>query len=236
VERRQLGEGGRALRGSELKMRRRRVLAGAAIAAVVGLGAAVAWAAPATIVGQGNDTFNAAAYSHDGGTVAQLTVTGSSHNATANANGPDGKALFRSNTISGGNTPVNGTQYLSAGSYPFICTIHPTTMQATLNVSGTGLPRPTVDLAVTSRKLSKVLKKGKLAVKATTTGNPAVALRAALGKRTIATGTVPAGGTTAAMKLSKAGKQALRGKDKATVKVTGSIDFGAPDTAKAKLK
>jgi plastocyanin len=212
------------------------MLAGAAIAAVLGLGAAIAWAAPANIVGTGGDVFTPTSYTHEGGTLAQLTVTGSTHNATANANGPDGKALFRSSTISGGTTPVNGTQYLNAGSYPFICTIHPTTMQATLNVTGTGLPRPTVDLAVTSRKLSKVLKKGKLAVKATTTGNPAVALRAALGKRTIATGTVPAGGTTAAMKLSKAGKQALRGKDKATVKVTGSIDFGAPDTAKAKLK
>ncbi|MGH2983516.1 MAG: cupredoxin domain-containing protein [Solirubrobacterales bacterium] len=216
--------------------RRRAVLAGAASVAVVGVGAAVAWGAPANIVGQADNTFNASAYSHDGGTVAQLVVGGSTHNATASATGPDGKALFRSNTISSGNTPVNGTQYLSAGSYPFICTIHPTTMQATLNVTGTGLPRPTVDLAVTSRKLAKVLKKGKLAVKATTTGAPEVALTAALGKRTIATGTVPAGGTTAALKLTKPGRQALAGKDKATVKVTGSIDFGAPDTVKAKLK
>jgi hypothetical protein len=91
---------------------------------------------------------------------------------------------------------VNGTQYLSAGSYPFICTIHPSTMQATLNVIGTGLPRPTVDVAVSSRKLAKVLKKGKLAVKATTTGSPEVKLTAALGKRTIGSGTIPAGGTT----------------------------------------
>jgi plastocyanin len=218
-------------------MRRRRgAVAGAAGAAVLlGLWAAVAWAAPATIVGDGNNSFNAPSYAHDGGTVAQLTVTGSNHNVTANANGPDGKALFRSNTITGGSTPVNGTQYVSAGSYPFICTIHPN-MQATLNVTGSGLPRPTVDVAVSSRKLAKVLKKGKLAVKVTTTGAPEVALKAALGKRTIATGTVPAGGTTAALKLTKAGKRALAGKEKATVNVTGSIDFGAPDTAKAKLK
>ena len=215
---------------------RRAVLAGAACAALLGLGAAVAWAAPATIVGESANTFDAASYAHDGGTISQLSVTGGSHNVTANGNGPDGKALFRSNTISGGTTPVNGTQYLSAGSYPFICTIHPTTMQATLNVTGTGLPRPTVDVTVSSRKLSKVLKKGKLAVKATTTGNPEVALTAALGKRTIATGTVPPGGTTAALKLTKSGRQALAGKDKATVKVTGSIDFGAPDTVKSKLK
>lgn len=218
-------------------MRRRRgVLAGAAVAAALGVGAAVAWAAPATIVGDGANAFDAGIYAHEGGTVAQLTVTGSNHNVTAGANGPDGKALFRSNTITGGSTPVNGTQYVSAGSYAFICTIHPDTMKATLNVTGSGLPRPTVDVAVSSRKLAKVLKKGKLAVKVATTGAPEVALKAALGKRTIATGTVPAGGTTAALKLTKSGRQALAGKDKATVRVTGAIDFGAPDTAKAKLK
>jgi plastocyanin len=215
---------------------RRGALAGAASAAVLGVGAAVAWAAPAAIEGTGANTFNASSYAHDGGTVAQLTVTGSSHNVTAYANGPDGKTLFRSGTISGGTTPVNGTQYLSAGSYSFFCSIHPDTMQATLNVTGTGLPRPTVDVAVSSRKLSKVLKKGKLAVKVATTGAPEVALAAVLGKRTIATGTVRAGGTTAALKLTKSGRQALAGRDKATVRVTGSIEFGAPDTAKAKLK
>jgi plastocyanin len=217
-------------------MRRRRgVLAGAASAALLGLGAAVAWAAPAAIVGQADNTFSQASYSHDGGTVARLTVGGGTHNATANANGPDGKALFRSATVSSGNTPVDGTQYLNAGSYPFICTIHPTTMQATLNVTGTGLPRPTVDLAITSRKLAKVVKKGKLQVKVTTTGAPEVALSAALGKRSIATGTARAGATSAVLKLTKSGRQALAGKAKATVKVTGSIDFGAPDTAKRKL-
>jgi plastocyanin len=215
---------------------RRGALAGAASAAVLGVGAAVAWAAPAAIEGTGANTFNASSYAHDGGTVAQLTVTGSSHNVTAYANGPDGKTLFRSGTISSGTTPVNGTQYLSAGSYSFFCSIHPDTMQATLNVTGTGLPRPTVDVAVSSRKLSKVLKKGKLAVKVATTGAPEVALAAVLGKRTIATGTVRAGGTTAALKLTKSGRHALAGRDKATVRVTGSIEFGAPDTAKAKLK
>jgi plastocyanin len=218
-------------------MRRRRgALAAAGVTAVLGLGAAVAWAAPATIVGNAGNSFDAASYAHDGGTIAQLTVTGSNHNAIAIANGPDGKPLFRSNTINGGSTAVNGTQYLNAGSYQFICTIHPDTMQATLNVTGTGLPLPTVDVTVNSRKLSKVLRKGKLAVKVRTTGAPVVALAAALGKRTIATGSVPAGGTSAALKLTKAGRQALEGKAKATVKVTGSIDFGFPDTAKAKLK
>jgi plastocyanin len=224
------------LGSKRLGRRRRAGLIGAAAALVLGMGAAVAWAAPATIVGQADNTFNQSSYSHDGGTVAQLTVGGGTHNATANATGPDGKALFRSATVSSGNTPVDGTQYLNAGSYSFICTIHPTTMQATLSVTGTGLPRPTVDVAVTSRKLAKVVKKGKIAVRATTTGSPEVDLTAALGKRMIGKGTIPAGGTTGAVKLTKSGKQALRGREKATIKVTGSIDFGAPDARKAKLK
>ena len=53
-------------------------------------------------------------------------MTGSTHNVTAHQNGPDGKALFRSPTISGGTVGVNGTQYLSAGDYTFFCTVHPT--------------------------------------------------------------------------------------------------------------
>jgi plastocyanin len=211
-------------------------LVAAASAAILGGTAAIAWGAPASIVGQGNDTFDAGAYSHDGGTVAQLTVTGSTHNVTANGTGPDGQPLFRSNTISSGATPVNGTQFVPAGSYPFICTIHPTTMQATLNVSGSPQARPTVDITVTSRKLEKVAKKGKLAVRATTTGNPEVDLVAMLGKKQIGTGTIAPGGTKGTVKLTKSGRQRLGAKEKATVKVTGSIDFGSPDTAKRKLK
>src|SRR5436190_5362230 len=113
------------------------VVAFAAIGVMVCAGIALA---SAPIVGKADNTYNSPSYTIDQGEVAQLQVEGSSHNATANQPGPDGKALFRSPTISGGAAGVDGTQYLTAGNYTFFCTIHPTTMQATLHVSGNGTP------------------------------------------------------------------------------------------------
>ena len=68
-------------------------------------------------------------------------------------------------------TPVDGTQFLSAGDYTFFCTIHPSTMQATLHVAGAGAPlaRPSATVSLRTRTISKALKKGFLVgVNATT--------------------------------------------------------------------
>src|SRR5689334_13849843 len=94
----------------------------------------------APIVAQPDNTYSAPSYTINQGEVATLQVTGSDHNATATQKGPDGMALFRSPTITGGQTQVNGTQYLTGGTYTFFCTVHPQTMQATLVVSGAGTP------------------------------------------------------------------------------------------------
>jgi len=45
-----------------------------------------------------------------------------------------------------------------------------------------------------------------------------------------------AGKQFSVVKLSKAGKNKLRTKSKATVTVTGSVPFGSPASAKGKLK
>ena len=71
------------------------LVAGLVVAGVLFAGG-IAFAASQTIVGQGDNTFSAATYTTDQGEVVQLNVTGSSHNATARQNGPDGQALFRS--------------------------------------------------------------------------------------------------------------------------------------------
>jgi plastocyanin len=202
----------------------------------------VALAASETIVGGSDNQFSAATYTTDQGEVVQLQVTGSSHNATASGTGPDGKALFRSSTISGGNTPVNGTQYLTAGDYPFICTVHPTTMQATLHVTGNGTPqpRPNLTLKLLTTKISKALKKGKLLVGITASSKgDNVSLQAKLGKATLAKAdglTVASGQSSTVLKLTKAGKSKLRGRAKVTILLQGSVDFGAPSSAKGKLK
>ena len=73
----------------------------AAVAAIAAMAyAGIALAAGSTIVGDGNNFYVDGPYTIDQGKVAQLQVTGSDHNATANQNGPDGKSLFRSPTIS----------------------------------------------------------------------------------------------------------------------------------------
>jgi plastocyanin len=209
------------------------------VAAAALLAAGFAFGA-APIVGKADNTYSAPTYTINQGDVAQLQVLGSSHNATAHPAGPDGKALFRSSTISGGMTPVDGTQYLSAGDYTFFCTIHPGSMQATLHVTGAGTPaaRPGATLSLRTRTISKALKKGVQVEVSATAPDTGVSLTAKLGKTTIAQASnlsLATGQQSEMLRLTKAGKSKLRGKDKATITVSAEIPFGSPATAKGKL-
>jgi plastocyanin len=214
-------------------------VAGALVVAIGLLAAGLAFGA-APIIGQGDDTYSAPTYTIDQGEVGQFQVTGSTHNVTARQSGPDGLALFRSPTISGGSTGVQGTQFLSTGDYSFFCTVHPTTMQATLHVTSNGAPqaRPSAQLSVRSKKLSKVSKKGILVALTTSAKVDGASLAAKLGKTTLGKVdglSLAAGQQIVTLKLSKAGKSALRKKKKATVSVTATIPFGSPATGKSKL-
>ncbi|HSD24295.1 MAG TPA: hypothetical protein VLB79_08225 [Solirubrobacterales bacterium] len=164
------------------------------------------------------------------------------HNVTARQNGPDKKALFSTPTLNGGQqTTLDGTQYLTAGTYAFFCTIHPTEMQATLVVTGNGAPQARPSAAVMKLKtktISKAIKKG---LRVTTTPNTrieGVTLTAKLGKSTIGktTVTLVEGFNSAVVRLSKSGKSKLRRKSTAKVAVTADIPFGSPVTAKRTLK
>jgi plastocyanin len=219
----------------------RRFLLAVATAALIAMTyAAVSLAASDTIVGGPTDTFSAPTYNADQGSLVPFQNNGGSHNVTARQNGPDGDALFRSETTTSGTTPVNGTQYLTTGDYPFFCTVHPTTMQGTLRVTGVGAPqaRPSATLKLRTKTISKALKKGLLVAVNATTQISGAALTAKLGKATLGktTTSLAAGTQNKTLKLSKAGKSKLRSKGKATVKVTADIPFGSPATAKAKLK
>lgn len=202
--------------------------------------AGFALAASDTIVGGPAETYSQPTYSTDQGAVVQFQNLGGSHNVTARQNGPDGKTLFRTPTTTGGTAGVDGTQYLSAGDYPFFCTVHPTTMQGTLHVTGSGTAqaRPTASLKLKSKTISSAIKKGLLvSVNASAAANGAT-LTAKLGKATVGSTTtsLAAGAQTKKVKLSKAGKSKLRKKGTAKVSVTAQIPFGVPATAKAKLK
>jgi plastocyanin len=213
------------------------VLAAVAVAAM--LGAGVALAASEEIVAGPSEAFSKSTYTTDQGAVVQFRDLGGSHNVTARQNGPDGRALFRSPTISGGTAPVDGTQYLSSGDYAFFCTVHPTTMNGTLRVTGAGapVPRPQAALSLKSKSLAKAIKKGILVSIEASTKIDGVTLTAKLGKATLGKATVSlaAGVQADLVKLSKAGKSKLRARDTAKVTVTAEIPFGSPASAKAKL-
>jgi plastocyanin len=212
-----------------------------ALAALVAMGYA-AYALAADSITATDNAYSAPTYTMNQGERPSFANGGANqHNATARQNGPDGKALFTTPTLNGGQSAtLDGTQYLSAGSYAFFCTIHPTEMQATLVVTGNGTPqaRPSASLTSKTKTISKALKKGiKVSANASTAIN-GVAFTAKLGKATIGktTASLAAGAQTVTVKLTKTGKSKLRGKAKATVKVTADIPFGSPATAKAKLK
>ncbi|MGZ8667662.1 MAG: hypothetical protein ACXWZM_11215, partial [Solirubrobacterales bacterium] len=122
--------------------RRRRFLA-AAVAALAALGAWAALALAAEDVGVTAVCcdFDKATYSSEEGEISRLITPAnadSSHNVSARDK-LGGKPLFRSRTVGKGKSvPIDGLQYLRAGSYKFNCSIHPDSMKGTFVVSNTG--------------------------------------------------------------------------------------------------
>jgi plastocyanin len=175
----------------------------------------------------------------------QNTSTGTPHSVTANGSGPDGRSLFNSGVFAGhGGTThgVKGVQYLPAGTYKFHCTTHPTTMKGTLTVTGSGqVARPNIDVSILSRKIGKVrrTKRLKVRVQAKTKSNN-VALVAKKGSKKLAKkSNVDLGAgdpQTIKMRLTRKGKRALKGRHRATVKLKGTVRFGAPARDKRTLK
>jgi plastocyanin len=220
-----------------------------AIVATLAFGATTAWAGGGDTVVAMDDFYTALEYQIQEGGQLDFDNNGSStHTVTADDPGPDGDALFRTGNVSGGSAikPVDGTQFLAAGEYDFHCSIHPTEMQATLQVNPSGggpLARPDIDVKVKSKKLAKVVKSGKLKVEvsaAEPTNADGVSLSAKKGRKSITKKTnldVNAGSSeTAKLKLKKSALEKLAELDKAKVKVTAEVDFGSPAKASKKLK
>jgi len=111
----------------------------AAAVAVAALAAPAAARADETIQAAPRDRFTADTVTLAGGeglTFQNLDVD--SHNVTSTAAGPDGRPLFASATIGGDQSaPVEGVKSLPAGSYDFVCTLHPF-MKGRLVVQGGG--------------------------------------------------------------------------------------------------
>lgn len=159
------------------------------------------------------------------------------HDVTAKQNGPDGKPLFTTPLVGPGPEPaVAGSQYLTTGSYDFFCTIHPN-MVGKLNVTSMGTPQPrpggggssgggsaghdhsgdTLTLKLLDSRASKARKAGRLRVRTEVNEAAKVALEATYPRKgkavTIARGSRSfdaAGAATVALKLTRAGKSALK--------------------------
>jgi plastocyanin len=222
----------------------RKAIVGLAVTGAAAFGATHALGVSETITSsQACCTFAKPSFSLDPGQVAAFQNPGGvSHNVFASDNGPDGEPLFTSATIDSGQTPVNGTQYLTAGSYRFVCTIHPE-MAADLVVTGNGSPvaRPDVDLTVVSKKLKRVLGSGKLKVKVSASAlSSDVVLTARKGARKLGSKRnidLEAGASrTVKLPLTQSAKNALEDLESAKVKVSGAVPFGATATAKRKLR
>jgi plastocyanin len=221
---------------------RRKVIALPLAVASLALLPAGASAVAEVITNSGNQ-FTQATYNSQVGDLVQFqhSAGGAPHNVTST------QGLFSSATISTGTTPVNGTQFLPAGTYPFYCTVHPDTMRASLIVSaspgGSSTPaaKPDIELKIISRKLDKVVAKGKLVLEVEAiTRSDDISVSARLGKKTLGERTdldLAAGESSrVGLKLKGAVRRKLDSLDKAKVTARATVPFGEPETAKRVLK
>jgi plastocyanin len=65
------------------------------------------------------------------------------HDVVSDAAGSVNGHLFASDTVGNGSSSfVEGSQYLTTGSYTFFCSVHPEQMKGTLTVTSAGTPAP----------------------------------------------------------------------------------------------
>jgi plastocyanin len=152
-------------------MSRRRTIPIALALAGLALLPASAWTSADLIRSTSGNQFDRPIYYSDRGDLVQFQHGGGGPHNVTSTQFSGGVRLFSSATIRSGTTPVNGTQSLAPGTYPFICTIHDG-MAAQLVVRPSAAPppspspsRPDIEVAIRSRSLDRVVDTGRLAVK-----------------------------------------------------------------------
>ena len=230
--------------------------------AVLALGAGVAWADATIYAGPPNQFFQGDVTIAQGEAITFQNIDTVPHDVTARGKAADGKPLFQSAQIgTGESAPVEGVQYLSAGSYPYICSIHPF-MTGTITVSSDGTPKPrpgggggggaatqsqqpasdttgpALTVEVLDTKRSKVRKRRSLQVSVSTDEPATVTVTARSGSKVLARGTSKlnkAGTKKLSIKLTKAGLKAAKSRKPVSVTVTadGKDRTGNASTAQA---
>lgn len=191
-----------------------------------------------------DDRFDAPTFSMDRGESAFFrNTTGNEHNVTSADRGPDGRPLFRSRDSSGGTVSVPGAQYLAGGTYHFVCTIH-LGMAADLFVDptkGTPVARPSIAVTLPAQSLGVVRRSGKVRVRVRArTRSDNVSVLARKGRTTLGrkSNLDLAAGANRLLRLplTRRGRSALAGLERATLGARASVPFGRPDSARRTLR
>jgi plastocyanin len=218
------------------------------VAAVAALGA---WAGTANATGASIVadpaccTYLPGPYEQGLGETATFDNTGTTsyHDVTSTQKGPDGKPLFSVALTPGGKSaPIRGTEYLKAGTYPFYCTLHGAAMSGELTVDGSGtvVQRPQVKVSFVKQKLKQIRKSGvKVKVKAVT-ASKGVSVSASKGKLKLGSKAglnFRAGQTkTVTLRLTKAGRKALKKAKAVKIKLKATVPFGKPASASRRVR
>jgi plastocyanin len=167
--------------------------------------------------------------------------TGALHDVTADANGADGKALFKSATIEKGKkAPVTGVEFLTSGDYAFHCSVH-TFMKATLHVTANGKPRarptgpapdttpPSGRVSILDARIGPVVQRGALRVRLASDEPARFKVTATVGRSTVAAATLTLKGARrdAALRLTSPGRKLLSKARQATIKLSAVVTDGA---------
>jgi plastocyanin len=170
------------------------------------------------------------------------------HNVTATQKGTDGKPLFASKDIGQGSAKVEGAEFLTTGSYNFLCTIHPF-MTSTLTVSANGTPavrpadttKPKIGVSFPKQTLAAIVKAKKVNLRITVDepSSAAVVVKAKIGRKTL---TLPTAKTTfktattrtVSVKLGSSAQKAFAGAKSVGLTAAGSATDTAGNVGRAK--